>query len=208
LFFYALTAFHGRAQQPRYVARRHLCGFLQPTCPQLHDSSGPNCPITYNFPNILTDAKLVSPFNTDPAKPLTATAPLVVTVPSSRNHHCLSRGCFSNSFATSLHRQVASPGVTTHYGYSSTRWPPPACAEGSSPQYNHVGRPVRGRNGHRCRYRVPQYETQFTYCRGVRRGTCDRRPVVSRTGWSSPTTVPDHQPRRAAQPDRGQCPRA
>jgi CO/xanthine dehydrogenase Mo-binding subunit len=75
-----------------------LMGFLpMDLAPTARNSAGRNCPITYDFPNILTDAKLVRSFDTDPANPGRATAPLVYRF--LRTTSLRSLGGFSNSFA-------------------------------------------------------------------------------------------------------------
>ncbi|GAA5190480.1 xanthine dehydrogenase family protein molybdopterin-binding subunit [Rugosimonospora acidiphila] len=96
---YALTA-NSRpgANNPGTVLAGTLMGFLPNDLPNnSHDSSGRNSPVTYDFANVLTDAKLVRSFNTDPASPAKATAPL--TYRFLRTTALRSLGGFSNSFA-------------------------------------------------------------------------------------------------------------
>lgn len=75
-----------------------LTGLLPADLPaSSRNSSGRNAPVTYDFPNHLTDAKLVRSFDTEEANPRRAKTPLVYRF--LRTTALRSLGGFSNSFA-------------------------------------------------------------------------------------------------------------
>ncbi|GIH16315.1 xanthine dehydrogenase family protein molybdopterin-binding subunit [Rugosimonospora africana] len=162
---YALTAnSRPSGNNPGTVLAGTLTGFLPADLPDnSHDSSGRNAPVTYDFANCLTDAKLVRSFNTDPANPRRATAPL--TYRFLRTTALRSLGGFSNSFANEsfLDELAAATGrdpLQLRLDSLASDSRAQAVVAALKPAWN--ARPAGG-NGVGAGIAFHQYEVEFAY---------------------------------------------